>query len=104
MLWLIASTRFEDFPPIKGRHEGIERTVYAAVLNGTDLQGIVISGPGVIDGQGEPWWQADDATNKLRTQAKLLREAENPPEAPLKWPGSRVIGLLRCRDVSIEGL
>jgi hypothetical protein len=101
---LVASPRFDEYPPLRGRYEGIERTVHASLLTGVDLENVAITGPGTIDGQGEPWWRADEATRKLRVDAKLPREADNPPGAPLRWPRAGVITLLRCRNVSVGGL
>jgi hypothetical protein len=101
---LVASERFEDFPPMKGRHEGIERTIYAALISGVDLENVAVTGRGTIDGQGSSWWQADEATRKMRVAAKMPREADNPANAPLKWPRPRVINLLRCKDVAVDGI
>jgi polygalacturonase len=101
---LLASERLDDFPAAKGRHEGIERTVYAALIGGEDLENVSITGRGLIDGRGSVWWQADEATRKKRVEAKMPREAENPAGAALKWPRPRVINLMRCRDVVIEGV
>jgi hypothetical protein len=101
---LVASTRPEDFPPIKGRDEGLERNVHASLLTGIDLTNVSITGHGRIDGQGEPWWHADDVTRKMRVEAKLPREAEHPAGAPLKWPRPRTINLIRCHDVLVEGI
>jgi hypothetical protein len=101
---LLGSTRFEDYPPTKSRDEGIERTVYAALLMGHDLTDVAITGPGTIDHQGEVWWKADTITRQLRIDAKLPREAEHPASAPLKWPRPRVINLVRCKRVDIAGL
>jgi polygalacturonase len=101
---LVASERMEDFPPVKGRHDGIERMVHAPLLGGTDLQNVAITGRGQIDGRGSTWWEADEATRKIRVDAKMPREAENPASAPLRWPRPRVINLVRCKDVLVEGL
>jgi len=101
---LLGSVNPQDYPPVKGRDEGIERTVHAALLMGQDLVDVSITGPGTIDHQGEGWWRADQATRKLRVDAMLPREAENPASAPLKWPRPRVINLIRCKRVDIDGL
>jgi hypothetical protein len=101
---LVASERPEDFPPTTGRHEGIERTVFASLINGADLENVAVSGRGVLDGQGSPWWKADEVTRKLRVASKMPREADNPREAPLRWPRPRMIALVRCRDVFLQGV
>jgi hypothetical protein len=99
---LLASDRPEHFPPIKGRDEGIERTIYGSLLTGTDLENVSIGGDGLLDGQGIPWWAAFEKTVEMRVAAHLPREAENPPEAPLKWPRPRMVNFVRCRGVTIE--
>jgi polygalacturonase len=101
---LLASQDPAHFPPIKGRDEGLERTVHASVLTGVDLENVTISGRGTIDGRGEPWWDADDVIRKARVEAKLPREAENPEGAALKWPRPRSINLIRCRDILVSGI
>jgi hypothetical protein len=101
---LLASQRPEDFPPIKGRDEGIERTIHSSLLTGIDLEDVRITGEGKLDGQGEWWWKAHDIIWKMRVDAKLPREAENPPGAPLRWPRPRTVNLIRCRDVVVEGI
>lgn len=101
---LLASQRFEDFPAIDSRSEGIERKTYASLLNGIELENITISGRGVLDGQGPPWWEAQKTTRDLRLARGLPREAENPPEAPLRWPRPRMVNLTRCQGVLLGGL
>jgi hypothetical protein len=101
---LVASQRFDDYPAVPSRHEGIERQVYASLLNGRHLQDVTISGPGTLDGQGAPWWQAHEQTRKLRLAHGLSRDAENPADAPLRWPRPRVINLVGCRRVLLHDL
>jgi hypothetical protein len=101
---LAASQRFEDFPPIDGRWEGIERKIHTSLLNGIELENVTLSGQGTLDGQAEPWWRAFFLTRDLRVSANLPREAENPAGAPLKWPRPRLVYLQRCQGVHLSGL
>jgi polygalacturonase len=101
---LVASQRFDDYPPVDGRYEGIERKVHAALLTGDRLENVSITGNGRIDGQGSPWWEAHEVTQKLRIARGLAREAENPAGAPLKYPCPSIINLIRCQRVRISGL
>jgi len=101
---LLASQRPDDFPPIAGREEGIERKVHSSLINGADLENVSVSGGGLLDGQGAPWWAAYEATRNMRLAAKLPREAEDPPAAPLKYPRPRMVNLIRCRGAVVEGL
>jgi polygalacturonase len=102
---LLGSTDFERVPSIAGRWEGIDRTVYASMFTGLDLENISITGRGVLDGQGDAWWKAFHVVADLRRKLGLEeREPENPPGSPLKWARPRMINLYRCRNVLISGL
>jgi hypothetical protein len=102
---LLGSTNFNDYPVIHGRWEGIERRVYASLLTGEHLDHVSVTGAGMIDGQGAPWWEAHRRTAKLRQQQGLPgREPENPVGAPLAWPRPRMINLYFCTNVIIRDL
>jgi hypothetical protein len=101
---LVGSPHFDDYPPIRNRWEGVERQTHASLLTGIDLQNVTISGEGIIDGQGMAWWDASSKTREIRVARKLPREAEHPPDAPLRWPCPRLINLIRCQRVLLDGL
>jgi hypothetical protein len=101
---LLASQRFEDYPIIDGRWEGIERKTHASLLTGRNVENIVITGAGLLDGQGSPWWEAHATTRLLRLKQGLPREAPDPPGAPLHHPRPRMIDLMRCQNVVLEGI
>jgi polygalacturonase len=101
---LLASQRFDDFPAIDGRWEGIERKTYASLLTGEQLDNVTIRGEGLLDGQGAPWWEAFEKAHALRIARGLPREAPEPPESPLRYPCPRLINLIRCQRVTIEGV
>ena len=102
---LLGSTDFEKVPPVSGRWEGIDRTVYASMFTGLDLENISITGRGVMDGRGDAWWKAFRVVTEMRRKLGLVeREPENPPGSPLKWPRPRMINLYRCKNVLISGL
>jgi Glycosyl hydrolases family 28 len=65
---------------------------------------VAITGQGMLDGQGPPWWEAYAANRRLRLERRLPREAEEPPEAPLRFPRPRLINLIRCQGSLISGL
>jgi polygalacturonase len=55
---VLLGTNCEDqYPIVSGRVAGIEMDWPAAVINVRDATDVRISGPGVIDGQGEYWWE-----------------------------------------------
>ena len=102
---LLGSTNFADYPTIPGWWEGLERTIYASLITGIDLENVAISGRGTLDGQGAVWLDAWGRTEQLRKKLGLIgREPENPPGSPLPWPRPRMINLYRCRKVLISGL
>jgi hypothetical protein len=101
---LVASTRQDDFPPVKGRDEGVERTIHSSLINGADLENVAITGQGVLDGQGAPWLQAHQVTQKMRVEKNVPRDAEYPAGAPLRWPRPRIVNFIRCRNVLVEGV
>ena len=102
---LLGSTNFADYPTIPGWWEGLERTVYASMITGIDLENVAITGQGTLDGQGAVWLDAWDKTEQLRKKLGLIgREPENPPGSPLPWPRPRVINLYRSHKVLIRGL
>ncbi len=102
---LLGSTNFADYPTIFGSWEGLERTVYASLITGIDLENVAITGQGILDGQGAVWLEAWGETQELRKKMGLKgREPENPAGSPLPWPRPRMINLYRCRRVLIRGL
>lgn len=102
---LLGNTDFAKTPSIAGRWEGIDRTVYASLFTGLDLENVSITGRGVLDGQGEAWWNAFRKVTELRKKLGLVeREPENPPGSPLQWGRPRMINLYRCKNVLISGL
>lgn len=103
--YLLGSTNFDDYPTIQGRWEGLDRTIFASLLTGQDLENVTISGRGTIDGQGQGWWKAHRETQALRRKLGLEgREPENPSGAPLKWPRPRLINLYRSKNIHISGI
>ncbi len=102
---LLGSTNFKDYPTMQGRWEGLDRTVFASLLTGEDLQNVTITGGGTLDGQGPVWWDAFRKTMAMRRASGLTgREGENPPGSPLAWPRPRMINLYRSKNIRISGL
>ncbi len=102
---LLFTTDFDRVPSVEGRWEGIDRTVYASLFTGMDLENVSIAGPGTLDGQGETWWKAFHELQATRKKLGLTeREPENPPGSALKWGRPRMINLYRCRNVQIREL
>jgi polygalacturonase len=102
---LLGHTNFDDYPTIQGRWEGNDRTVFASLITGEDLENVTITGRGALNGQGQPWRDAQRQTNQARKSAGLReREPENPPGSKLKWPRPRMINLYRSKNILISGI
>jgi len=82
---LLGSQDAADYPVVEGRWEGVDRRTHAPLIAGSGLRNVAITGRGTIDGRGAYWWQ------KLR-------------EGTLDHPRPRLIGLMECSNVLIEGL
>jgi glycosyl hydrolase family 28 len=102
---LLGTTNFADYPAIQGRWEGINRTVYASLITGLDLENVSVTGGGTLEGQGPIWWDVQHKINAARRQMGLgAREPDNPPGSALKWPRPRMINIYRSRNVRISGV
>ncbi len=73
------------YPLLTTRWEGSERMAHSPCIYGKGLENVTITGQGVLDGQGDYWW------NLLQT-------------GKLEFPRPRFIGLEDCRRVVIEGI
>jgi len=92
---LLASTNFEDFPPIKpGWQTRSDDTRRSSLITGLDLENIAVTGRGTLNGQGKPWWDALRQDNDRKDGRQKI----------LTYGRPRVINLYRCRNVLIEGV
>lgn len=92
---LLASTNFDDFPPIKsGWNVQSDHTIRSSLITGLDLENIAITGRGKLNGQGKPWWQALRQDSSRNQGEKRI----------LTYGRPRVINLYRCRNVLIQGV
>ncbi len=77
---LLGSELIRDFPVITTRIEGEICKYFSALINADGLDGFTITGKGVIDGNGSPYWQAfrlrrqwnPMCTNKDEQRPRLL--------------------------------
>jgi polygalacturonase len=76
------SQDFDDYLPMVFSHwEGTEVTNFSPLIYGNHLENVAIHGRGILDGQGEAWWnhfkalERDDAGRGARkTETKWQRE------------------------------
>jgi len=83
----------------------------SALLYGEDLHDIAIEGRGTIDGQASYEWRLNDITDHYILPNQRLMEAAGKPlmrSFPKGFPKEtvypRLVLLLRCQDVRIQGL
>lgn len=82
---IVGSTDPTDYPMASTRWEGLDVISYAGLITGAGLEHVAITGHGVIDGRGKPWWECHR-------------------ERRLVHPRPRLIEFVRCRHVRVEGI
>ncbi len=78
-----------------------------ALFYGEDLVNITLEGRGTIHGQSGYEWRLDDIDDDFIRSNKLMMEAAGKPlmrSFPKKDQFGKLVLLLRCKDVRIEGL
>jgi len=95
---LKGSTASADYPMIATRWEGIEKQWIAALVNAIDLQNILISGEGTIDGAGEVWTERGIQLRKQQTEKSM------PVNVATGLPRPRLMGIQNCMNIKIKGL
>lgn len=69
---ILFSQDFEDYlPPVLCRHEGINCYKFSPFIYANGKTNIAITGRGVLNGQGKPWW---DWTAQEKAPGELLRD------------------------------
>ncbi len=78
----------------------------SSLIYGEDLVNVSLSGQGVIDGQGRAWWVREWLRSaKKRVPVPGLTESQRREEiAKLQFGRPRLIRLVRCRNVRLEGV
>ncbi len=106
---LRGSRTIDEYPllDVKARGYHIDRWWHAALLTGANLKNVAITGRGVIDGQGDVWWQAMDVPGKLKNGRPLtvfLFDCER-----VRIDGVRImdspcwtVGSILCRDMTVH--
>jgi len=88
---LLFSTNIKDYPVIFSRWEGVEREVYQSCIYGEKLENVSITGYGVLNGQGIPWWE-------------LYRSFRKHNNNALEYPRPKLISFDECSRVLIQNL
>ncbi len=115
---LLFSADFGDYPPVQTRWEGVECYGFSPLIYGNNLENVSIIGHGIIDGQGEVWW---NERRRRRQEGRTLPETEFEKQLARLNPGYETAGsggggremqflrpplvqLINCRNVLLEGL
>ncbi len=113
---LLGSTNIEDYPKRETRIEGHFEPWRMALVNAQQLEDVRLTGPGTLNGNGVPFWQAFWQRRKENPKCTNL-EVERPrllfvdrcthvriDSVQLEDSGFWNLHLYRCRDVTIEGV
>lgn len=105
---LLGSQNPDDYPLVQMRWEGADQLVHSPLITGVGLHHVAITGQGIVDGQGEVWWQWHRSRPLPHARPRLVSfvdcshvliqgiTARNSPA----W----TITPLRCEYVTIEGV
>jgi len=108
---LLFSQEFADYLPVVfSRHEDIECYKYSSFIYAEGKTGIAITGEGMLNGQGKPWWDLKES--KKNAEALLNEMAKN--DVPVKeriFDGTDGRQLrpaffqpMNCKDILVEGV
>ncbi|MEK3865698.1 glycoside hydrolase family 28 protein [Paenibacillus sp. FSL H7-0716] len=81
------STNPEDYPAVECRWEGVKQRVHSPCIYGRELVNVSITGSGMINGNGELWW---DTFRNRREE--------------LEYPRPTLIGLDSCQRVTLKDI
>lgn len=108
---LIFSQDTNDYLPVVfSRHEDTECYKYSSFIYANNKNNIAITGEGILNGQGKPWW---DYRDQQRNAYKMLREmvVNNTPVEQRIFDGSKNDMLrpaffqpMNCKNVFVEGV
>lgn len=110
---LKGSTDINDYPKINTRIEGHFEPWRAALINADGVDHLRISGPGTLDGSGEPFWkefysrrQANNKTTNLNVERPRLAFIQNAKDVQISGltflnSGFWNLHLYRCQKVTV---
>ena len=116
------SSDFDDYlPMVRSRWEGTEVVNFSPLIYGDKVENVAITGRGLIDGSGEPWWkmyrELEAADRQARRRPRRGRSGSRSSRAstPARddWPDDRrwlengflrppLIQILDCKNLLIS--
>ncbi|NOV01717.1 glycoside hydrolase family 28 protein [Paenibacillus planticolens] len=114
---LVFHTDFEKYPVVPTRWSGYECYGISPLIYGRGLKQVAIKGQGIIDGQGQAWWQVNRQLRKGETVENALTREISAKNAVLRetvksniveWESQflrpPLLQLIDCEQVSLEGV
>ncbi len=95
---IIGSQNIKDYPIIPTRVAGIEMKWPAALINVQDQNNVKITGKGIIDGRGKPFWDKYWDMRKVYEKKGLRWAVDYDCKRP------RLLLVSNSKDVTLEGL
>lgn len=111
---LKGSTNINDYPKLNTRIEGHFEPWRVALINGDSLEHVSISGAGMLDGSGEPFWRefyarrdADKKTTNLDVERPRLTFIQHSNDVKITGitflnSGFWNLHLYHCQNVTVE--
>ncbi|MEO7984837.1 MAG: glycosyl hydrolase family 28 protein [Bacteroidota bacterium] len=111
---LKGSTDINDYPKLMTRIEGHFEPWPAALLNGDKVDHLRITGPGTLDGSGEPFWKEfyhrrslDNKTTNLsvnRPRLTFIRDSKDVKISGITFLNSGFwnLHLYKCQNVTVD--
>jgi polygalacturonase len=99
---ILGSRDPQDYPAVPSPWEDGRREI-SALIYADGASDITIKGRGVIDGQGEVWWQRQRLANP-KGQGRPLTAEEQKEAAMVKLGRPHLVKLVRSNNILMEGL
>jgi alpha-L-rhamnosidase len=111
---LKGSTNINDYPKLTTRIEGHFEPWRMALINADSADHLRISGPGILDGSGEPFWkefyarrEADKTTTNLNVERPRLAFIQHSKDVKISGvtflnSGFWNLHMYRCQNVIVE--
>ncbi|MEJ2009626.1 MAG: glycoside hydrolase family 28 protein [Acidobacteriota bacterium] len=102
---LLGSEDPSDYPVYSSPWRDGTRMI-SSLIYGEDLENVSLTGRGTVDGQGRAWWIRQWLRSpKKHVQVPLLSESRRREEVEkIRFGRPRLVRLVRCRNVLIQGL
>jgi len=104
------STDFDDYlPVVLTRYEGMECYNYSSPIYTCDCHDVAITGAGLFDGQGKPWWEAREkyksgADELFEMAAKAVPLRDRIFGSTERFLRPNFVEFVNCQNVLVEGV